>query len=611
MPHFLSKSDFQVARSCGTKLYYRKLNYPSNHDEDEFLKILAQGGYMLEAIAKLLFPEGIKLTENPDIFTASRATIHALQAKQITLFEPTLFSQGKYARADILVKDNQVFHLIEVKAVSYNSQENNQRLQNGKPNIFHSLRSPQQIATYWREYLEDLTFQVCILEELFPDAEIVPFLMLPDKIKTTSIEGIPSLLKSIGNRFEYLGDIHKLRQDNFLTQVEVKTEVELLKPDVKLYIQEFIHALQPQLSKINTQISYHCRHCEYRHENIDKSGFHQCWGNLAEIKPHLFDLYYLSEKIANPLIQTGKASLFDIPKELLVKKDGSIGYQAQRQIIQIEHTQTATEWIDKELFHIINTCPYPLHFIDFETATLPIPYHAGMYPYEPVAFQWSCHTIEQPQGTIKHTEWIDLSTDFPNFKFAESLMQQLGTKGTVLIWSHHENTILKTISEQLERLTKYHSTTNKSELKKWLDLRLNHSTNHQSTFTDMCKLTQKYYFHPQMAGKNSIKAVLAAIWQSDRRLREIFPEYIYYIDHQLQSPYTSLPPLIINGKKSVIHAGTGAVAAYHAVRYGITNQNESVKSQWQKLLLQYCQLDTLAMVMVWLHWLHLSSDDGR
>jgi hypothetical protein len=30
----LSKSDFKVARTCGTKLYYRKLRYPSNLDDD-------------------------------------------------------------------------------------------------------------------------------------------------------------------------------------------------------------------------------------------------------------------------------------------------------------------------------------------------------------------------------------------------------------------------------------------------------------------------------------------------------------------------------------------------------------------------------------------------
>jgi hypothetical protein len=28
--------------------------------------------------------------------------------------------------------------------------------------------------------------------------------------------------------------------------------------------------------------------------------------------------------------------------------------------------------------------------------------------------------------------------------------------------------------------------------------------------------------------------------------------------------------------------------------------------QWRKLLYQYCELDTMAMVMVWWHWRHLT-----
>lgn len=54
----LTKSDFKVARTCGTKLYYRKLGYPTTSDDDPYLEFLADGGYMIEAIAKLLFPEG-------------------------------------------------------------------------------------------------------------------------------------------------------------------------------------------------------------------------------------------------------------------------------------------------------------------------------------------------------------------------------------------------------------------------------------------------------------------------------------------------------------------------------------------------------------------------
>jgi hypothetical protein len=48
---FLTNSDFKVARTCGTKLYYRKLRYPSALDDDDYLEFLADGGYMVEGIA--------------------------------------------------------------------------------------------------------------------------------------------------------------------------------------------------------------------------------------------------------------------------------------------------------------------------------------------------------------------------------------------------------------------------------------------------------------------------------------------------------------------------------------------------------------------------------
>jgi hypothetical protein len=52
MSMYLTKSDFKVARTCATKLYYRKLRYPSRLQEDEYLQFLADGGYMVETIAK-------------------------------------------------------------------------------------------------------------------------------------------------------------------------------------------------------------------------------------------------------------------------------------------------------------------------------------------------------------------------------------------------------------------------------------------------------------------------------------------------------------------------------------------------------------------------------
>lgn len=55
----LSKSDFKVARDCPTKLFYKESgNYASVRDDDPYLALLAQGGYMIEQLAKAHYPLG-------------------------------------------------------------------------------------------------------------------------------------------------------------------------------------------------------------------------------------------------------------------------------------------------------------------------------------------------------------------------------------------------------------------------------------------------------------------------------------------------------------------------------------------------------------------------
>jgi hypothetical protein len=49
--------------------------------------------------------------------------------------------------------------------------------------------------------------------------------------------------------------------------------------------------------------------------------------------------------------------------------------------------------------------------------------------------QWSCHTIREKDGNLEHTEWINVVDAFPNFAFAEALMEQLGERGSFLMWS--------------------------------------------------------------------------------------------------------------------------------------------------------------------------------
>jgi len=109
---YLTKSDFKVAQTCPTKLYYKKCGYRSLKDDDEYLALLAEGGFIVQKIATLLYPEGAEMTFSAGPTDAARDTLRMLEAQNATLFEATLISGNKLARVDILRKLGNEFHLI-------------------------------------------------------------------------------------------------------------------------------------------------------------------------------------------------------------------------------------------------------------------------------------------------------------------------------------------------------------------------------------------------------------------------------------------------------------------------------------------------------------------
>jgi len=584
----LSKTDYKIARSCLTKLYYRLRKYPSNVDGDEYMELLAQDGYMIGAIASLLFPDAV-LVDEPDHDKAVQLTHQYLQQENVTLLEAAFESGGKFARPDILIKQGTHLTLIEVKAKSFDSS---------KENILRNKKGG--IIPEWLPYLEDITFQAIILRELFPASTLTCELMMPDKSRTTSINNLHALfalnlIKEDDSgypraRFTFKGDVELLRENHFLTRLNVDLEAGELAPEVSSAAAAFFNSMNP-LTKIPVPISFACKDCEYRvEEDETPNGFRECWGELADPKPHLLDLYHGGTvKAVNELIGSGKAGLFDLSESALGKKNGSMGTIASRQLIQMRHTKDNTEWIDPALGDILASYSYPLHFIDFETSALAVPYHAGMKPFENVAFQWSCHTITAPGAEPKHAEWINIRETFPNFAFAESLMDYLGRSGTVFTWAKHENTILKGVLDQMEGRHK------NAALKDWLEWMID------SRMVDMNQMTLDHYFHPVMKGRTSIKKVLDAIWRANPSLRSHFPEYVKEENGEMLSPYKALPPSTIAGKEVVVNEGTGAIRAYQSMLYG-QKLDPDIRDQWKNLLLQYCKLDTLAMVMIYWHW---------
>jgi hypothetical protein len=594
----LSKSDFKVALECPTKLFYKKKKYPSLLDNDLYLKFLADGGYMVEAMARLLYPGGVVIGSWSQPEKAFEETKAALDKdRDAVLFEPTVIHDKYLARVDILQRFGNILRLIEVKSVSLNSEEDG-------PDFFRGAKGG--ITSKIRPYLEDVAFQIFVLRQAFPQYEIHPYLCVVDKAKTAT-ENLTfdrfKLTRSAGSwapNVDFTGDPSCIPDENLLIVCDVSDEVNELLPKVSEAAHCFADSIDgDSIERIAPEIGQKCKKCEYRiqEDGDGLSGFHECWGDLADPDPHILDLIRIDLAggkkcdLVAELAGEGKAQLVDVPVGILS------GATAERQLCQIDCHVKGTEFISPNLPHILSQHARPLYFIDFEGSTLAIPYHEGMHPYEQAGFQWSCHTLD-PEGNLSHSEWLNAEEAFPNFAFARSLREQIGDSGTVYIWSPYEITMLRHIRRQMDDYGE-----GDDSLKGWLDRMI---ADEDGRIVDLLVLARQHYYHPSMKGSFSIKAVLPAAWAANKAVQEMdaFEGYVKYGNEgQLLNPYKSLPPLPIGEKSEVVNEGTGAMRVYQEMMFGQSASDPEHRENYRSLLLQYCKLDTAAMVIIWMHWM--------
>lgn len=599
--HLLSKSDFKVACGCPAKLYYRKLRFPDTNGDDPYLALLAEGGFMLEHFARARHPEGIHL---PTMRRASDAWAgtETRIAVDGTWFEATLLAGRLVARVDILRREGNRFDLYEVKSKLWDSVTDAELRAGGKPGLCWGKHG-KTISADWTPYLLDVAFQVHVLATLYPTMEIVPWLVMPDQSKRTVTEGLHHHFSVTRDgdriRSSFGGDPALLVGEDLLTAVDVTREVAMLRETVRTAAEHFAASLDPEPRPLRGRLSRACAACEYRvPHNVQPNGFAECWGELATPEPHVLDLYRVPPEIVDDAIASRRTALLDVVADRLVKKDGTIGVHGARQRVQLVATRADTPWCGPGLASVIAGWAYPLHFIDFETTRVVVPYHRQSEPYAQVCFQWSCHTIASPGTPPEHCEWLNTTDFHPNLEFAQTLRGAIGDNGTVLMWASHERTALREIRDQLGT---------GSDLGAWLDRLAGNVEG--SRLVDMHALCEREYLHPAMRGRTSLKRVLDAIWRDDAALREEWPQYVGRTG-EVRDPYETLPPQVIGTVEHVVREGTGAVRAYHAMLYGEQKHDAEAQRAWRRLLLQYCELDTLAMVMVWRHWRRSAGLDG-
>jgi hypothetical protein len=612
MPNpLLSKSAFKTGLSCPRKLAYQRESYPSQADANPYMEFLADGGFMVEAIARALYPDGCEVSaaSNEPPAEATRRLLNA--ADRVDLFEPVFEHEGCMVRVDILSKRGDTIDLIEIKAKSFDSQEDGASPFRGKRG---------GISSDWLEYLQDLAFQTAVVRgALGRGVKVVPRLCVVDKAKTcnddsifTKINLIPRPDREFGlPSATYTGNPADIAKQHFLAFLDATDEVAELLADagsegVGATRDRLVNAIRSgTLRDLPIVLGVECKKCEYRGAataDSPKDGFRECWGTLGDGDPHLLDLFRVDllggkgGRAVPELLRKGICTVRDIPLDVIASESST----GMRQRAQVASVRSGKEWRGEGLATALAAIKPPLHFVDFETSRMAVPYHAGMHPYEQIAFQFSCHTLASPDASdLAHRDWINLDDRWPNVEFAQALRDAIGDTGLMLTWSDHEKSALKEIREQILTYGK-----GPKDLADWLGpLTIAHGEGGRIVdLYDICRLN---YLHPSMGGKTSVKAVLKAIWEGNDALHDHpwFADYLCRKDGKVLSPYEALEATDVGGGQSVVvRDGTGAMRAYQDMVYGLRRGDAAYRDACKGSLLRYCKLDTLAMVMVWVHW---------
>lgn len=271
--------------------------------------------------------------------------------------------------------------------------------------------------------------------------------------------------------------------------------------------------------------------------------YHHCFGDQPD--DSVFTLYRMPFSKKLELFREGKLRLADLDPE-----------DASTMIRQIQlSTYLFGEQIDRAGIRtfLSEKIRYPLYFLDFETVQYAVPEFPDSKPYQQIPFQYSLHYIEEPGGELKHTEFLGDGITDPRRALAEQLVSDipLGACSTAFNMTF-ERMVIKGLADLYPDLAPH-----------LLDIR-----EHMEDF--LVPFRSGYFYRDDMRGSFSIKKVLPALFPGD-------PELDYH----------NLP--------GSVHNGGEAMTIYPKLAAMTPEERDAARLS----LLQYCHLDTLAMVRVW------------
>lgn len=244
------------------------------------------------------------------------------------------------------------------------------------------------------------------------------------------------------------------------------------------------------------------------------------------------------KRIARELLEEGIADLTKAPAKAMPNP----------KLARVHHATVSGEvWHDAEAIRAeTGGWAFPRIFLDFETIQFSIPRWIGTRPFQQVPFQFSAHIVAD-DGTLSHAEFLSIDGSDPRRACAETLAG-LPENGAVIAWNmaFERGCLLGLAGEFPDLAPRLES----------LAARL----------VDLLPVVRRHYYHRDMFGSWSIKAVLPTLAD------------------------------IGYGDLTEVKSGTDAQAGYlEAIAPGISPGRREALSD---ALLEYCRRDTEAMMMV-------------
>lgn len=264
-----------------------------------------------------------------------------------------------------------------------------------------------------------------------------------------------------------------------------------------------------------------------------------CWKNIPDYS--VFNISRLNKDKKFDLYYQGVIKLDDI--------DLSQTDLNPNQVLQVQSEVNGTTHIDiEEIRNFTNGLNYPLYFLDFETIGPAVPKYNRSRPYQQLVFQYSLHIQETSISELEHREYLADPFQDPRIGFIKQLIHDCGSSGDILVYNiGYEKGKLKDLREVFPD----YSNELRGIVNRLKDL--------------MIPFQQKWYYTPEMRGSYSIKSVLPAL----------------------------VPELSYNNLE-IKEGGTASNTFLSIVNGTFEGDVEETRKQ----LLEYCKLDTYAMVRI-------------